>query len=147
MLLAQTVEGASTAYPLQGSEQPQSHQNGWVNRILTRLPFNRPDGSIQRRQVQALDEIPHQSSRMIAGQGTLQVEGAQDNLLPLNPFQTRLPFHWCLACFFSRRKWEQRIIHFVPPRLFSRRAGLTLQGYFYSPNLRRGVQFIHKLSA
>src|SRR3990172_7058769 len=145
MLLAQTVEGASTAYPLQGSEQPQSHQNGWVNRILTRLPFNRPDGSIQRRQVQALDEIPHQSSRMIAGQGAFQVEGAQDDLLPLNPFQTRLPFHRCLACFFSGRKGEQRIIHFVPTPLFFQRTGLTLLEYFYSPSLRRGVQFVHKL--
>jgi hypothetical protein len=79
--LAQPVDLARAAHPVDGRPQPQRHQDRRVGR--RRAPVTRPraNARVQRAQIQRLHESPHRTDRVIGRNARIQLEHPQLGLI------------------------------------------------------------------
>jgi hypothetical protein len=80
---------ARRANPLYGRIEPQRQQNCRIGRRASRFAFSRLDGRIKFRQVEALQEAPHNAGTMVRGQQRLQINIVPSRLRSIRPNDPR----------------------------------------------------------
>ena len=93
VLGAQPVEGPGAADRLDRRIQPQRGQDGRVDRRAAGLALDRPDTSIERAQIEALDEGPHETRPVVGRQEALEIDRAKLDLVPVRALQSRHAGH------------------------------------------------------
>jgi len=110
MLITQPRNLAGAADPLHGGIQPKRQQNPRVRRRVTRSPVHCLDGRKQRRQIEPLDETPHQTHPVIVRQKPVQADRAPSRLHALGKSQPRQTPTHALRRRLLGQKIEQPIL-------------------------------------
>src|SRR5438132_1026076 len=88
MLLAQPVEGAGAPDALERRVQPERGENRGIDRGPPRVPFDRANGRIERREIEALDEVPYAARAMVGGQQPVEIDGPHLQLRAIRALYT-----------------------------------------------------------
>ena len=95
---AQTVQLPRAADPFNRSQHPQRHQNFGIDRIPTRLPFDRSNLGVQRTQIERVNIRPHRPRPMITGEQLIQRPRPPLHLPPLSPLHPHPTNRLFLCC-------------------------------------------------
>jgi hypothetical protein len=89
--LAQPIELARRAHPVDSCPQPQRHQDRRVDRRPPGRALDRPDPGVQRRQIERPNERPDRAHRMIGAQERVQIARPQLDLIALRRHHSGSP--------------------------------------------------------
>jgi hypothetical protein len=88
VLVAQAVECPRRADALQRGVQPERDEDGRIDRGPPRVALDRPDPSVERREVEALDEGPHQARPVVGRKEALEIGGPERDLAALRTLES-----------------------------------------------------------
>src|SRR4029077_2101483 len=81
--LGKPLQFARRPYPFDRRIEPQRKQNRGIGGRPSRLPLARPYPLVKLRQIEALDETPHQARAMVRRQKPLQIDHVPTQLLSI----------------------------------------------------------------
>ena len=112
VLGAQPIEGPRAADALERGVQPEGGQDRGIDRWPAGVTLDRPDPLVQRREVEALDEAPHESGPVVGWQETLEIDRAQLELAPVGTLESRHPGRGRLGLrWIGGREREEGVVH------------------------------------
>ena len=88
VVLAQPVQGAGAADPLQGGVEPDGGEDAGVDRRPPRAAFHRPDPGVERGEVELSDEVPDDAGLVVGIEEVLEPHGGEE-LLAIHRPQAR----------------------------------------------------------
>ena len=112
VLGAQPIEGPRAADALERGVQPEGGQDRGIDRRPAGMTLDRPDPLVQRLEVEALDEGPHESCPVVGWQEALEINRAELELAPVGTLESRQPGRGLLGPrWVSGREREERVVH------------------------------------
>ena len=112
VLGAQPIERPGRADPLERRVQPERGQDRRIDRRPAGMASDCPDPLLQRTQIEALHEGPHEPRSMVGRQEAVEVDRAKLELAAVRTLQARGPRSELLGLgWLSRREREEGVVH------------------------------------